>query len=423
MNTSGPRGVTRRSMSEAIEMVSASNHETASSPSAIGATYRCTASTSPAFQAAACKATPPSRRSDISWRSPSRPNASNSAPLLIGSNSAPTCCRLPARTRFSWILSGVVTIITGPASSVENTRAEGGDPKPPIEQDSRQGTAAMDLARRQQGIVCENGPGSNRDSVDLGAHRVGVPKRIVRADSRALSHPRRHAVVDARRGLHDHERPMKGFEGEIRAVQPERALAAGTHRHIYAFFTQKIEPAATDARIGVDRRRHDPRDAGCRNTFDARACPACVTARLEGAIERRAPREISRFVERAHLSVRSSRPLVISLTHNRAVPGHNHRADHRIRTGRPPAPLGKIERAVHVLDVRKHAVLGSRCCGAGFWFGGSGFGFEPRTQNRHPEPSTKNREPLIHHLVSNNASTYSSTLNGMRSSIVSPMPT
>ncbi len=59
----------------------------------------------------------------------------------------------------------------------------GRNPKPPIEQDSRQGTAAMDLARRQQGIVCENGPGSNRDSVDLGAHRVGVPKRIVRADS------------------------------------------------------------------------------------------------------------------------------------------------------------------------------------------------------------------------------------------------
>ena len=249
----------------------------------------------------------------------------------------------------------------------------------------------MDLARRQQRIVGEDGSRSHGDRVDLGAHRVRMPKRIVRADARALPDLRRHAVVEARRRLHDDERPMLRLEREIRAVQPERTLAAGADRHVDALLTQKIEPATAHARIGVDRGRNDARDAGCRDAFDARSGSADVRARLERAVERRAAREIARLVERTHLGVRSACVLVISLTDDRAVFAHDDRADHRIRTGRSAAALGEIERAVHVLEIRQHALV--------------------------------LRSDPLHHFVSNNASTYSFTLNGMRSSIVSPTPT
>ena len=132
---------------------------------------------------------------------------------------------------------------------------------------------------------------------------MGVPKRILGADLRPLARPCRHPVVEARRGFHDDERPVLGLEREIGAVQPERALTAGTYRHLDAFLTQEFEPAATDAWIGIDGRRHDARDAGCRDALHARAGPADVRARLERAVQRRAPCEIAGLVERAHLGV------------------------------------------------------------------------------------------------------------------------
>ena len=292
----------------------------------------------------------------------------------------PPARRSPARTRFLSMLSGVVTIITGPASSVENTRGRGRYPQPSIEQHSRQRAPPMDLARRQQRIVRENGSGSDRDGVDLGAHGVGVPKRIVRADARALPHLRRHAVVEARRGFHDDERPMQGFEREIRAVQPERPLAAGAHRHIDAFLTQKIEPAATDARIGVDRRRNDARDAGCRDTFDARARSPDVAARLERAVERRAAREISRLVERAHFGVRSACLLVISLPDDRAVFGARPPRRPSDSDWSSPGPARRDRARGSCTRVREHAVLGSGQFGFRFAFR---FGFRLE-RNREP---------------------------------------
>ena len=210
-------------------------------------------------------------------RSPSRPNASGRAPLLIGSNSA------PARSRSRGAVAVALEAL-GRGDDYYRSRVErrehprrGGRPQPPIEQDPRQRAAAMHLARRQQRIVGEDGSRAHGDGIDFRPHRLRMPKRIIRADARTLPGLRRHAIVDARRRLHDDERPLPRLEREVGAVQPERTLPAGADRHVDALLTQKIEPATAHARIGVDR--WPQRRARCR-------LPRCV-------------RRTDRFVQRA----------------------------------------------------------------------------------------------------------------------------
>ncbi len=421
MNTSGPSGVTRRSTSEAIDTVSASSHETPSSPERHRRDIQVHGIDQSRFPRRSLKATPPSSTSDMICRSPSRPNASGSAPLRYRLQFGARPLQIPGA-------DAVPLDALGRGDDYHRSRVErrehpgrGRNPQPPVEQDPRQRAAPMELARRQQRIVGEDGPGADRDRVDLGAHGVRVPQRIVRADARALPRLRRHAIVEARRGFHDDERPMQGLEREIRAVQPERPLAAGSHRHVDALLTQKIEPAATDARIGVDCRRNHARDAGRRNTFDARAGSADVAARLERAVERRAARESPRLVERAHFRVRPACLLVISLSDDRAVLAQRPPRRPSDSDWSSPGPARR-DRA------RDSCTRGQRAYGSRLR--GSGFRVlvrvlvRVRTSNQELDPEPRPRTgTLSHHFVSNNASTYSSTLNGMRSSIVSPTPT
>ena len=159
-------------------------------------------------------------------------------------------------------------------------------------------------------------------------------------------------------------------------------------------------------------RRDHARNPRSRDALDAWAGPPDVAAGLERAVERRAPCEVPGLVQRSHLGVRPAGLLVIPLPDDRAVFAHDDRAHHRIGTGRPPAPLGEVERAVHVVEIGQHA---------GFQVPvpvpGSGSVRVVRYAASGTRTGTGTGTRNLHHLVSNSASTYSSTLNGMRSSI------
>ena len=230
MKTSGPSGVTRRSRSDAIETVSASSHGNA----VVSERHRRDIEMHRVDEAGV-------PRRSLQCDSPFEDERDH-LPIAEPAERrqpAPHCLSAPVRhppapdrrrgSRFLSMLSGVVTIITGPASSVENTRAEGGIR-------SRRSNSTRASGRRRctsravsSGSSAMTVPEPDGNRVDLGAHRVRVAQRIVRADARALARLRRHAIVEARRGLHDHERPMLRLEREVGAVQPERALAAGAH--------------------------------------------------------------------------------------------------------------------------------------------------------------------------------------------------
>ena len=180
MNTSGPSGITRRSVSEAIETVSASSHGTPSSPSVTGATYRCTASTSPAFHAAACKARPLRGQATSICRSPSRANASDSAPLLIGSNSAPARSRLLARPALFVDALGRGDDYYRSCARASRTPAPKAESAAAGRTAPASGAPAVHFAHRQQRIVDKHGP-----RPDAQSHR---PRRA--RHGRAEANPR-----------------------------------------------------------------------------------------------------------------------------------------------------------------------------------------------------------------------------------------
>ena len=204
--------------------------------------------------------------------------------------------------------------------------------------------------------------------------------RLGRAQLRPLAWSRGDAVVETGRHFHDDEGSTLADKREKRAVQAQCALAPDADLDGYALLTQKVEAAARDCRVGIFCRGNHSRDSRGRDPLRAGPCASGVRAWLERAIQRRAVRATARLVKRADFSVRAARLLVKPLTHNRPVFADDDCADHRIRTGRPPAALCEVERAFHVFEIS-------------------------------------------HHFCSNNASTYSSTENGTRSSIDSPIPT
>ena len=278
--------------------------------------------------------------------SPSLVNASRSVPLIIGSSSAPAPPIRGARSRFLSILSGVVTIITGPESSVEKTRADG---------------AIRSLRSKRTRVRGRRRCTSRAVSSGSSARTVPDPTAIASTSARTACACRsesselirvRSPVLPrcdcrARRRLHDDERPPLRFEREIRAVQLKRALATGANGHLNAFFTQKLEPAAAHARIGIDRRRDDARDAGCRHAPRTVRCgrrastaPACNTTTRRGP-----SRRLRRVLAPRHAV----------LPRARDIPA---RRSCRLRARPPrqplgsdswcPAPLREVERTVHV---------------------------------------------------------------------------
>ena len=116
---------------------------------------------------------------------------------------APAC----GRSGVVAMLSGVVTIITGPASSVENTRAEGGIRR------RRSNSTRVSGRRRCTSRTVSSGSSTRTVSEPTAIASTSARTEWAwRSDSSELICVRspacRHVVVEARRGLHDHKRPM-----------------------------------------------------------------------------------------------------------------------------------------------------------------------------------------------------------------------
>ena len=268
-------------------------------------------------------------------------------------------------------------------------------PEPAVEHHARQRPAAMDVARGQQRIVDENGFRIRR--------RWRRPRRArawaCRCDSSELMRVRSPGFAAMRLS-----RLVAAFmmtNGrcfvlyvKYGAVQSQRALPPGADRHVDALLPQELESAAADPRIGVCRRRDDACDAGRGYPFDARArcgrhgsrARACNTATRRARDRRlRRARELLRADRRRARDTpapQSSRP--------------------RGPRPRRPSDSGWSSRA----RARRDRARGSCSrCRTAF------------TRN------VKRRSDPIYHFVSNSASTYSSTSNGIRSSMDSPTPT
>jgi hypothetical protein len=144
--------------------------------------------------------------------------------------------------------------------------------------------------------------------------------------------------------------------------------------------TKTSKPAARNARVWIAHRSDDAGNTRLKDLFRAGAGAADVTAWFKGAVESRAAGVSACIPQRYYFSVRPSRGLVITAAHYDTVGRNDNGADHRVRAGAAAPTFGKQQRTRHEVGVG-------------------------------------------YHFSSNNASTYSSAENGIRSSIFSPTPT
>ena len=209
MNTSGPSGITRRSASDATDTrrparATARPRLQASSARHTGARHR---RARPAMPPPAAPRPLRARARRSAARRAAR--TLRPAPRSVSARARrPRCSSSRARSGLLAMLSGVVTIITGPASSVENTRAEGGI------RSRRSNRTRVSGRRRCTSRTVSSGSSTStvseptRDRVDLGAHRMRVPQRVAPSViCGPLARSCRHPIVEARRRLHDDERP------------------------------------------------------------------------------------------------------------------------------------------------------------------------------------------------------------------------
>jgi len=125
--------------------------------------------------------------------------------------------------------------------------------------------------------------------------------------------------------------PPLGHGGEEHAVLAQGLLGEHAPHDLDSRALEEREAAPGHERVRITDRRHQAGDPRLHEGGRARPCAPRVGAGLERDIEGRAPSPGARGRERLDLGVRASRPEVGPLTHDRARPRDDDRANHRVR--------------------------------------------------------------------------------------------
>src|SRR5580765_2032413 len=148
-------------------------------------------------------------------------------------------------------------------------------------------------------------------------------------------------TVRAHRGLQYNERPVLAHQREERLVQRAGGGGPESDFDVDAVHAQLLEAFAVHQWIRILDGGDDARDAGLDDPLDAGAGASDVTARLERAVQGRAPRERAGLFERVNLRVRFADAVVETLADDHSVARHHHRADERVGTRAPAPALGQ----------------------------------------------------------------------------------
>src|SRR5206468_10514680 len=134
-------------------------------------------------------------------------------------------------------------------------------------------------------------------------------------------------AVEARRHLHDDERPAFTHQREKWLVEASGLVGAQPDFDRHAVLAEEVESASADERIRIFRGDDRTHDAGVDDPRNAATGASLMTTRLQRAIQRRSSSALARLFERADFGMRSARPFVEALTNDNAVRGHDHRTD------------------------------------------------------------------------------------------------
>ena len=271
-------------------------------------------------------------------------------------------------------------------------------------------------APRQPRVVGQNRSGSDQDRIELLAKQQSPLPRLPAGDPPALpARGRRPSVQSAGPLGQDEGAPSSDPDGEflVQALGLP-ALFRRRRQDPDSRPPEGREPAPGDEGVRVARRGDEPPDSRGEDRVGAGRSPAQVRARLEGHVQIRPRRPLTRLRERRDLRMRTARVSMKPRSHD-AASAHDHGPDHRIGRDRVAAALGQLQSAVHPPHVRR----GSRRFVIRDFRGISCRGSVHVLITNHQS----------HHLgfqarsSPSSARAYSEGSKGMRSSIPSPTPT
>jgi hypothetical protein len=252
-------------------------------------------------------------------------------------------------------------------------------PQPAIEYHAKKRPESIGAARREQRIVSEHRPRSNRDGVDFGSFAMNETVCCPTRQPRPLAGGEGDAAVERQRDLHSHHRPGLADAGEEGGVERFCFTLEHPRYDLEAMISKQREAPARHQRIRVFAGNHRATDTCLDDAGRAWAGPSGVATGFERAVQGRSARPSAGIVQRVNLGVRRARRFVETATDDNTLGVYDHGADHGIRRRATTSPLRQRQRARH--------------------------------------------ECVVYHFSWNNASTYSSAENGIRSSMPSPTPT
>ena len=203
--------------------------------------------------------------------------------------------------------SGDVTIITGPAASVENRRASGDRTQAAVEDDARQRPFPVDQSRGEQRIVHEQRFRADGNRVDLRPLIVCVawqrPLRSARVRSPGAAAIRPSRLVAALRITNGR---LLAHRRQERLIQAHRLVALPTPTStVMPCSRSAAKPRPCTSGYGSSIAAHDARDAGGDDPLGARArCGRC--ARTARACSRASRRGRARPLPRARAPRRAA---------------------------------------------------------------------------------------------------------------------
>ena len=170
------------------------------------------------------------------------------------------------------------------------------------------------------------------------------------------------ATVEARRRLHDAERPTGPPVVQVRRERSPDLVDDRTRRDVDrdAPLPEPGDAATRDVGIGVDERDDDARDARVEQRLGAGRRAALVRARLERDVRGGAPGAGAGRRQRADLGVRAARWLGGALADDGPVRRDDHAAHPRVGGGPTPAEGTEAEGAAQERLVRL-GCAGGRC--------------------------------------------------------------
>jgi len=211
------------------------------------------------------------------------------------------------------------------------------------------------VAHGEIGVIKADRRRPDEHGVALGSQFLDVTTRLGSGDPFARAVRCRRPAVQGDSQLQDDVRASPRAMYQVRAELTGHFVGEDAGRYFDARCPQRLQAATSYLRVWVADGDDNTGDPGCDQRIGARRGPSMVRTRLEGHISDRSPRRLTRGGKCRRLRVGSANRCRRPLPHDRARIADDDTTHPRVRGGRRPDALGKLDCPLHVVLVTAHS--------------------------------------------------------------------